>query len=638
MRFYLILCCLSGWQLIYGQSSLPAFGEFTAEEINLKECPFDKNAEAVILFDDAVAEHDDDYRLVTHRRIRIKIFNQREIDRGNIRIPFYSKDKFEFIIKIRGITYTVENGAPVINMLDSKSIFTEKETNLYSTIKFALPNVKPGTIIEYEYTSVMENYGGLSDWEFQNDIPTLKSCFLLTILPGAEFQYLVQKKINYPILLKPIPDEGKIYFEMNNVPGLKFEPYMDAVKDYLQRVEFQLSGFTNRFGDKTKVAQTWEALAYELINDKSFGGAIKKNLSHPDEIKALVSKETSDSGKIAVIYNYVRNNFTLNGYHSKYASDGLKTVWEKRTGNTGELNLLLINLLQTFDIEVYPFLVAERSFGKINVDYPFVDRFNKVVAYAKAGNKIFILDATQKYTPPGLTPFPLLNTIGFLVDKKDHKLLQILSNKNAYDNKITVDAKIDNTGLLKGKAQITSSSYAKQVRTEKIKNDSKKFIKNVLEEPGSEVVVDNCTFENLDDDSNPLVQKLEFHHEQNVTGGFVFVTYNLFTGLVKNPFTADERFTNINFGYPYEIRLQANIQLPDKAQIDKLPPDKTITSADKSITLSRKLKVENNTLTATVEFIQTTTLVSSDQYDNLKSLYKQIVDLLNESVIIKVAN
>lgn len=284
MRFYLILCCLSICQLINAQSSLPNFGEYSPGEINLKECPFDKNAGAVVLLDEAVADHDDDYRLITHRRIRIKILHQREVDRGNIRIRFYSKDKFEYISEIRGMTYIIENGAPVINSLDNKSIFTEKEDNIYSSIKFALPNVKQGSILEYEYTSNMEHYGGLSSWIFQNDIPTLKSCYLLTILPGAEFQYNVQIKPNYPIIVKPLPELGKIYFEMNNIPGLKFEPYMDAPNDYLQKVEFQLAKYTNRFGDRTKVAQTWDALAYELITDKSFGGAIKKNLSKTDDI------------------------------------------------------------------------------------------------------------------------------------------------------------------------------------------------------------------------------------------------------------------------------------------------------------------------------------------------------------------
>jgi hypothetical protein len=637
MRPLLILFCLFACELIKAQSSLPAFGIYSGEEIDLKECPFDKNAGAVILLDEAVADHDEEWRLITHRRVRIKILDKREIDRGDIRIRFYSKDEFEYITDIHGTTTNYEDGRPVVSVLEKKSIFTEKEDNVFSSIKFAMPNVKAGSIIEYEYQSNMKHYGGLSDWIFQNDIPTVKSCYLLTVLPGSEFAYNVQKKSNYPIIIKPIPDVGKIYFEMNNIPGLKFEPYMDAVKDYLQRVEFQLSSYTSRFGNKTNVTQTWKDAAFDLLGDKEFGGAIRKDLPNTTEIKAIISGEITDSGKISSIYNYIRNNFTCTRDYGKYATDGLKGAWEKRAGSAGEINLILINLLQSFNIEVYPILVAERDFGKIDTIYPFLDRFNKVVAFAKANSKTFILDATQKYCPPGLTPYPLLNTYAFIVDKKNYNLVRILSVRNAYENAIAIDAAIDNKGMLQGTAEIKSCGYAKQLRTESIKKDRKKFITDILQEPGSELMVDDCSVENLDDDGSPLIQKIKFHNELNVSGGFVFFIYNLFTGFAKNPFTAAERFTNINFGYPYNINLKITLQLPEKAKIDKLPIDKELTSPYKSVYVYRVLKKENNTIIINAGFRQTSTLIGYNQYSDLKILYTQLTDLLNDPLVIKIS-
>ncbi|MDP4265758.1 MAG: DUF3857 domain-containing protein [Bacteroidota bacterium] len=638
MRVYLILGFLFISRIACAQATMPDFSNFSSEEINLKECSFDKNAEAVVLLDYAIADHDDEYRLITHRRIRIKIFHQREIDRGNIRIHFYSKDQFEYISNIKGLTYNWEGDHASLSYLDNKSIYTEKEDNHYSSIRFALPNVKPGSIIEYEYDSYMKHYGGLQDWVFQHDIPVIKSCYLLTVLPGTEFQYSVQKKLNYPIIIKPIQESGKIYFEMDNIPGLKFEPYMDAVKDYLQKVEFQLAQYTSHFGSQTKVNQTWKDLGYDLLSDRDFGGVIKKDLPKLDEVKSIVSAETTDSGKVIAIYNYVRNNFSWNGYYSTYAPDGLKNAWEKRSGTAGEINLILINLLQTFKIEVYPLLVAERDYGKVDTTYPFVDRFNKVAAYVRAGTKMFILDATKKFSPPGLIPFPLLNTIAFVVDKKYFRLIRILNNRDTYHNIITVNAKIDNNGLLKGTTAIESSAYAKEVRTEDIKTNTKKFIKEILEESANDPVVDNYSFDNLDDDSKPLVQKLEFHSELNTSGGFVFLIPDFFTALAKNPFTAEERFTNVNFGYPYDVDIEATIQLPEKSRIDKLPEDKDQAFGGKSVTISRKFRLENNTLTISMRFRQTITLVENEQYTSLKAIYQSVTDLMNGPIVIKISD
>src|SRR6186713_1639869 len=97
--FLFVLLSISLSQL-YAQSELPAMGFYSEEERNLSVCAFDKDAEAVVLLDHAVSDHDEDYNLITTRRIRIKILTDKEIDRGNISIPFYSKDKFEFIYKI----------------------------------------------------------------------------------------------------------------------------------------------------------------------------------------------------------------------------------------------------------------------------------------------------------------------------------------------------------------------------------------------------------------------------------------------------------------------------------------------------------------------------------------------------------
>src|SRR5437773_6662317 len=202
----LVAISLSGQKLL-SQSSLPQFGVYSAEELNMKDCSFEKNAEAVLLLDEAYTDYDDNYPMITTRRIRIKILNERGLDRANISIRFYSKDDYQFIRNIEGITYTDEG----TYTLNNKNIYTDKGP-LYSKMKFAMPNVKPGSIIEYKYEMLQKNYD-LDEWSFQSDIPTLKSCYLVHIHPRGEFSYVVTKKFNYPVVIKPIKDEGKIYFE-----------------------------------------------------------------------------------------------------------------------------------------------------------------------------------------------------------------------------------------------------------------------------------------------------------------------------------------------------------------------------------------------------------------------------------------
>ena len=66
----------------YSQMEFPEFGSFSDEEKKLKQCSFDPEAEAIILLDKAVVNYDDEYHMITERRIRIKILNEKGTRQG----------------------------------------------------------------------------------------------------------------------------------------------------------------------------------------------------------------------------------------------------------------------------------------------------------------------------------------------------------------------------------------------------------------------------------------------------------------------------------------------------------------------------------------------------------------------------
>ena len=619
------------------QPEFPAFGTFSAEEIKLKQCSFDPEAEAIILLDKAFVNHDDDYHMITERRIRIKILNEKGIDRANIVIPFYHKDDFEFITKVEAYTYNYDaSGTQSISGVEKKSIYTEKQNSYYSLIKFAMPAVKVGSIIEYHFVSTMKHYGGLDEWKFQSDLPTLKSSFLLQIIPGREFAYTVQKNNAINIYVKPMPDLGRIYYEMNNVPALRIEPYMDARRDYIQKVMFQLSGYTTRYGSKQSVSTTWKDLASDMMSEKYFGSQLDKDLKI-DEIKAIALLENSQQGKLKTIYEYVKKNIAWNGFDDKYARDGLKAVWDRKKGTSSEINLLLVNLLNSAGIETYPVLAAEREYGKVDTTYPFLDKFNKVIAFAIADNKQYVLDATQENCPAGLTPYSLLNTTGFLVDKKKFNLIKIAPGNRSYKNVITVSGTMDAKGLITAEATVKSYDYARQLRLDAVKNDRKRFVNDNFEKPYEGMTIDSFLIVPPEHDSIPLGQIVRYKQQLNESGGFIFFNTNLFTGIEKNPFLSSIRFTNVNFGFPYDIFVEEKIKLPAGMKID-LPEDKSIVSDDNKIQAVRQVSRVGDELKVVVRFVQTITLVTADKYPAVKEFYKKMTDMLNEPVVLKSPN
>src|SRR5882672_37844 len=88
--------------------SLPAFGKIDKADLLMSECTFDKNAEAVVLFD-AEEVHFKLYNFDVYteisRRIRIKILKNKGLDRANIKITYFSRGKIESINNINAQTY-----------------------------------------------------------------------------------------------------------------------------------------------------------------------------------------------------------------------------------------------------------------------------------------------------------------------------------------------------------------------------------------------------------------------------------------------------------------------------------------------------------------------------------------------------
>jgi hypothetical protein len=309
-----------------------------------------------------------------------------------------------------------------------------------------------------------------------------------------------------------------------------------------------------------------------------------------------------------------------------------------KKGFASEINFVLLSLLKNYKIESYPLLVAERDFGKIDTLFPLVSRFNKTAAYVIADGTPYILDATQKHCPFWLTSYPLLNTYAFLVDRKKYQLFKIQSNQESYKSEVNIHAKLSEKGILSGTVDINSDEYARLVRSEEIQQDEKKFIQTELASTHEGVGIDSFHCENIAADSLPLAEHFLFNEDLNENGGFVLLNYNLFTGLEKNPFKKEERFTNIDFGFPYNITVEEEIDLPPNYKIDDLPKNKEVISPLSDISVTRIVERKDNKLLVKIQFVQTETLFSNEVYDMVKSTYQTAIDMLNEPVAINLGN
>jgi hypothetical protein len=633
-----LLCVIITPSICTAQDVGANFGIITKAEADLKECTFDKEANAVVLFDKAVSNYDEERQLITDRHIRIKILNEKGYDNANVAIYFYRKDGFESIRKLEAVITNVNaDGSITAEQLPNKSFYEKNENDQLGKMIFTFPNVKVGSIIEYKYQSIMKYYSGLRDWYFQGELPILKSGYSLYMVPNLEFSYVVKKQSDRPVIVNQSNDIGKVYFEMNDVPGLGDEAYMDSREDYLQKVQFQLSGYNRNDGfGKKNYMTTWSEAIKELMGDADFGVQIEKNISGTKDFSEVVKKVGDEKEKMKAVYNYVCTNMGYNGLTGKYARDGVKEAWRKKQGSQGEINLVLINLLKEAGLEVYPMLVSERSNGRVDAAHPFIGQFNTTFAYVIINGKKYYLDATDKYTPVHVIPKSILNTTGLVINKKNGGLITITNDSLQYSDYLNVQMELDKTGRLSGEVYIKNEGYSRIEKLTDYKDVGKeKYIDRNFRK--NEITITNFEFINENKDSLPIEEKFKFAANLPNTGDYIYVPLNLFFGFEKNPFTNDNRFSDVNFGYKRKISTYAAVNLPAGFNMDELPKPIKMVTPKKDIEFNRSVTYDKESNAVTCMFVIDfkKSLYTVDEYPVLQEVYKKMFEFLKEPLVLK---
>ena len=374
------------------------------------------------------------------------------------------------------------------------------------------------------------------------------------------------------------------------------------------------------------------------MEDEDFGLQLKKNIPRTSDLDALLVSVKDPFQKMVIIHDYVRKNMQWNETNSIWALDGVKSAWKDKKGTAGEINLILVNLLKDADVAAHPVLVSTRENGRVNTRVAGYDQFNKVMAYVTIGDNIYVLDATDKYTPANLIPYDVVNTEGLVIEKYDSFEWgwKTLWNENQqFKNNTFITANIDDKGMLSGSAIITSSDYSRYIRMDKLKEGKEKFTDAWLNQDKKNIKIDSLGFENENTDSLPLIQHVNFSQKISSSGDYNYFVANLFSGLDKNPFIADERFSDIFFGANQQYSIVGNFVIPEGYSFDQLPKNVKMITPDTSIVFTRMSGASDNNLTVrfTLEFRHP--YYFTDEYDYFREFYKKLFSLLNEQFVFK---
>lgn len=647
------------------QEKLPVFkyGKVELSEFETKPDGVDSSAAAVKLFDVGNGYFEigpgGSFVYVFERHVRYRIIQKKGYDLADLELRLYrdGKGNEEKLDLVNAATYNLNNGKIEVSKMASDAKFTNQVDNKHVIKKITLPNIKEGSIIEYRYRTKSDFTFKLDDWYFQEKYPTKYSSFTITI-PEYYF-YKIEAGGYYDInKIGPIDNSQnltipngsgksetigvkttKTQYYVKNIPAIKEESYITTLDDYVSKIGFELNATNFPQGGYKEYTTTWPKIIKEMMDHDNFGGYIQKKNPGKELVKEIIKDETTPEGKMNLIFNYVKNNIKWDNKYRLYTeANSPKSVLEKKSGSSSEINLLLLNLLDAAGLESYPVIISTRGNGT-HPGYPLASKFNSIIVMTITGDKKNLLDAVNKNNTPGILSYPNLNHRGLKINRTDNAGEWISTeNDKTSRNSIFYNLTLDTENKLKGTLSISRNNYegldarnAYQAAT-----NQEEFLKNYKSnKPGLEI--SNYKIENLDNPEETLIESMDVTIEDNIeaAGNLSYFMPLLYERTKENPFTLEERNYPVDFAYPKEENYHITIELPAGYKPDQLPKNERFQLPENGGSFTIMYVIDENKLNMVSKISLLKSSYSSEEYYNLKELFKNIVRKQAEQIVLK---
>lgn len=644
----LLFLCLIVHFSIQGQQYINEFGKLGKDEIELKTYPKGKDAHAVVLFDigrSYFVNNDRSFDVVFERSTRIKVLSEAGNEWAQVEIPFYQEGGiYETVSEIEAYAYNYENGIINKTPLDLSNVYEEKVNNYWNVKKFAVPNVKEGTIIEYRYKINSQYMFNLRDWEFQWRIPVIHSEYQVEMIPFYEYTYLLQGASSFTSQKSFVSRGmerrfGSVTFQdmihnyvMKEVPAFDNEEFITSINDYIVKIDFQLSKINYPEGGKVDVMTTWEEMNKELLKHKDFGKYIQGAEKLAAKVMDLDGEQfDNEMDKFNFIIDHVKKNYNWDKTHGRYASKSPKKFVEEKFGNVLDVNLFAIGLLNASGIEAKPVLLSTRSNGKIAYDYPFTHFFNYVIILAIVDGQKVLSDATEVLSLNHRIPSRCINEKGLIVQKDQ---VEWMGLECLFPSSITTNFSLEITNdaqLLVGISKYATEYDALQYRN--AQTSDQETIAKSLEKLGYDVIDTSIAVKNQLDRELPYVLNYQLKTHPELVNDKIYISPFLSETTSDNPLKQNERSYPVDITYPKRRVFRSIIAIPEGYSVDYLPAGQRISSD--LFDLNYSASINGNLLTVTFDYYFKNTVYAPADYSKVKSYFDQIVKKGNEKIVLQ---
>lgn len=652
-----LLLCFSCLQLLADRETLTPnlkFGKPTMEELAMTTYEPDSTASAVILCKLANVSYKwgiESFKLVYDYKVKIKVLKPEGTSYANVTIPYYNVQGDPYkdnITSLDATAYNLEDGKMVRTKMKKDVVFKERFNKNYMNLKFSIPQVKTGTVIEYEYKMESDFFYSIESWKGQSDIPTLYTEYDVTI--PEYFKFNIEMHGTERLETKNEPASANLYIGNNmlqcncthlnfkgfQLPALKDDNYVWCADDYCTQVNLELLGVEIPGQLYKTFTQTWEQIDNVLLSDNDFGGRLKMSNPLKEDMEALhLDQMKRTEEKIGTIYTLLKSKVRWN---EKYDLTGKapKQVLKEGTGSNADINFILISMLKDAGIPAFPAVMSRRSRGVLPYGHPSLQKLNTfVVAIAHTDSTLVYLDGSIEDGYINILPPALMVNRARIIIPGNQSQWVNLEAAGVNQLKSVVKASISPEGVIAGTRETSYIGQdASRIRYKfRAAKDSAEFVSKLASEENIQVKAFQMEGRNY---FSPQVREtVNFEKQSTLNDQFIYVNPLIFMHISESPFKQSERKLPVEFPYTYQLVQSVMLTLPDGYALDEKPENLNVRTGDGKVLCKYSITQQGNQVILRYSFRLDKLLFLHTDYAELQQLWEIIAKKNNEMMVLK---
>ena len=553
------------------------------EDLAMKESSDAPGASAMILYREEVlsaAKASDSYYY------RLKIFSEAGRKFGDVEINYIRGFADIKDIECR----TVHPDGTVVpfdgQVLDKTLVKFGEFRYLAKT--FSVPDVTPGSIVEYRYkVQHSATYSGAT-WQLQEGLYTKRAHFSFAPIKG--FLGLTVRTIS-PDRRNIAPKkntDGSFQLDIDNVQGVPEEQYMLPPSEVRGRVEFIYS--TEMHYPAAKDYWDRNAKYWSAEDDQYIGKD-----THTRELAAqLVSASDTPEAKLRKLYARAQQLRNLDVHPDKTVQEivrdksklnfNIDDVLKHGYGFTQHIDLFLVALAQAAGFDAGLVWVAPRDKNTFHPDDQDKKQLSAPLAWIRAGDAEYFLDPAESLCPFGLLPWDLTETSGMRPTKDGAVFFQTprppsSSSTTERSAHLTLDADGSLSGTLTVRFTGQRSLIRRAEAREQDETGRNKMIADEIKSwlpHSAKFDLSSVTGWDKSDSALEAQGKLSIPEMTESAGKRTLLPLGLYEASQRQLFESATRKQDVYFPYPFEEVDDITLQLPAGLTADSLPEPRSL--------------------------------------------------------------